>query len=390
MLLVPYFLNADKMAELSSVYNALMILLFVFEFGISMSFLRFYQIKKITFLINSLSQMGILLLLLLIVLASFSSTFFHLLNLDDFAVDKALFFLALAGQLSWIFAKNLLISIKNYRVIAGLAMSIFALRIAGFFYLKNIDILVIDEILLSMFIIPFALSFFFVITLNMQTIVKIQKEVLNLKLIKLFFVQLKHFGKFSIETYAIGMLYLLAGRYLIVFLSDTGNTEILADLGYAMTFLGIITIATTSFRTYFVAKFHLSDMKSINAHLGYYLGNIKKYSIAAIGISMLISLIIYLIKPAYLSANASIFAFILLSSYSLIFFLSMITLLSKTMNYNFLELKINAMRLIMVYAICHLFFLKNPIFGFVLINLVMLLGELYFASKILKRLNYVK
>ncbi|MBD3807062.1 MAG: hypothetical protein IE879_08360 [Sulfuricurvum sp.] len=195
--------------------------------------------------------------------------------------------------------------------------------------------------------------------------------------------------KFSLMTYIIGMLYVLAGRYLIIFLTEKNQLSLLADLGYAMTFLGIMTIVSTSFRTFFVSKFHLGDMHSIKIHLDNYLRKIKSLIFGVLLIAAFLSMIVYMIMPSYLSINAPFFVFILTASYGIIFLMSLVTFLSKTMNYNKLEIIINSIRLIMVVVITRFVFLYHPLMGFFLINLVILIGEMIFTKMILNRLHYV-
>ncbi|WP_294925789.1 hypothetical protein, partial [Sulfuricurvum sp.] len=206
---------------------------------------------------------------------------------------------------------------------------------------------------------------------------------------KVFFFYLKRLMKFSLMTYIIGMLYVLAGRYLIIFLTEKNQLSLLADLGYAMTFLGIMTIVSTSFRTFFVSKFHLGDMHSIKIHLDNYLRKIKSLIFGVLLIAAFLSMIVYMIMPSYLSINAPFFVFILTASYGIIFLMSLVTFLSKTMNYNKLEIIINSIRLIMVVVITRFVFLYHPLMGFFLINLVILIGEMIFTKMILNRLHYV-
>lgn len=387
MLFIPYFLNMTKMASFSSVYNALLLLLFFFEFGISISLLRFYQIKKSSYLINSVLQIIIFCLVLILAYSSLAELAMNFFNLN---VDTTLFFLAIILQLSWVFAKSNLLSLKGYRYILTLAISILLLRIYGFYALIDSGTFTINEIILSMFIIPFSLTFVYVVFGNIRNIVSIYKKQFGVRLLKIFLVQLMHFIKFSVATYFIGLLYVFASRYLIIYLTDSGNNEVLADMGYAMTFLGIITIASVSFRTYFISRFHLSDKESIYKHLNGLFEQVKPYAFIGLVIATGLSVIVYLIKPNYLTINSSIFVFISVITYFSIFLLSLITLLSRTMKCNLLELKINLLRLFLVIIICHTVLTNHPVIGFLLVNLVMLSFEFYFAKQIIKRINYVK
>lgn len=389
MLLVPYFLNIEKMAEFSSVYNALMLLLFVFEFGISMSFLRFYQIYKIVFLLNTILEMIILIGLFIAAFSPFGKILIDLFHLGQSELNAPLFFVALISQLGWIFSKNVLLAERRYRYILGMSISVLIFRIAMLFYLFFLESLTINAILMTMFIVPFIPVFFVLIINSYKIITSFEIKMDNLRINKVFFFYLKRLMKFSLMTYIIGMLYVLAGRYLIIFLTEKNQLSLLADLGYAMTFLGIMTIVSTSFRTFFVSKFHLGDMHSIKIHLDNYLRKIKSLIFGVLLIAAFLSMIVYMIMPSYLSINAPFFVFILTASYGIIFLMSLVTFLSKTMNYNKLEIIINSIRLIMVVVITRFVFLYHPLMGFFLINLVILIGEMIFTKMILNRLHYV-
>ncbi len=389
MLFIPYMLTMESMAEFSSVYNALLLLLGIFEFGIPISFLRFYQMYKITFLINAVLQLTILAGLIIIAFSPLGTLLIEGFHLEQSEMNIILFFIALITLLSWSFSRNILLAERRYTFILMLSIFIFIIRIASLVYLYYLETLRLNSILMSMFIIPFV-PVFYVLFANNIKIISTSNILSNYRRTKkIFFFYLKRFIKFSLMTFLIGVLYIFSGRYLIIYLTEQHQISLLADLGYAMTFLGIMTIASASFRTFFVSKFHLGDKKSIILHLNNYMKQINLLVIFAILIAALLSTTVYFIMPNYLSINAPIFVFIMTASYGIIFLMSLITFLSPTMNYNVLEITINAARLIIIVAITRFVFLKNPIFGFLLINLVLLIAELIFAKIILKRVHYV-
>lgn len=389
MLFIPYLLTMQTMAEFSSSYNALMLLLFVFEFGISMSFLRFFQLYKITFLINAMLQMIILIGLFLMLFSPFGKMIINFFHLGQYGLNIPLFFIALISQLGWIFSKNILLAESKYRYLLGISLSILAFRITLLCYLYTLHTLTINSILLTMFIIPFIAVFFTLLLSNYKTAISFEIKLNNPRIRKIFFKYVKRFIKFSLMTYIIGILYIFSSRYLIIYLTEKNQFSLLADLGYAMTFLGIMTIASTSFRTFFIAKFHLGDTIAINNHLDKYFSKIKFFSLLAVLIATLLSIIVYGIMPSYLSFHAPVFVFIMISSYGIIFLLSLITFLSRTMNYNMLEMTINIIRLILIILITHFLLINSPVVGFLLINLVLLTAEIIFAKIILKRLSHV-
>jgi hypothetical protein len=390
MLFVPYMLTMTSMAEFSSVYNALILLLGVFEFGIPVSFLRFYQMYKITFLINTILQMTILISLVITAFTPIGTLLLAGFHLEQSEMNVPLFFIALITQLSWSFSRNILLTERRFAFILILSGSIFLIRGVLLGYLYFLGSLSVNAILMSMFTLPFIPVFYILLTNSVKIITLSHIKTNYRRMKKIFLFYLKRFIKFSFLTFIIGILYVFSGRYLIIYLTEKHQISLLADLGYAMTFLGIMTIASASFRTFFVAKFHLGDRHSITLHLDRYIAQIKIYVLYAIIIAAFLSAGVYLIMPNYLSINAPIFVFIMTSAYGIIFLMSLITFLARTMNYNALEITINLIRLIMTVIITRFVFLENPLLGFLLINLVLLSGELIFAKIILKRLRYAQ
>lgn len=389
MLYIPFLLNVEKMAQLSIIYNAMLTLVFIFELGISVAFLRFYQIKKNVLIISSVIQLLLVLILITLGNTYLGGGLFSLLNFGDSGPSKEIFFFAVICQLSWIFAKNILLSLKYYEYILILSVSVFMMRICSLYLLDtgNIDI-DIENILIASFIVPFIPVAMVTIISNIKNIITIRIEYLSIRSIKIFSQQTIRFLKFSLFTYTIGLLYVLTSRYLMLYLSENGNDAIIADLGYAMTFLGVITIFSVSFRTYYISIFKRNDKNSIHIYLDNYLKKIKILATFGVFISVAISIVFLLVKPEYLSINSAIFLLINLISSSLVLLFSLITFLARTMNYNSLELKINIVRLLLVCITCHSIIPIYPVFGFLIINLIIVLAEIYFSKIVLKNLKY--
>ena len=387
MIYIPFLLNIDEMADLSILYNAMLILMYLIELGITVSFLRFYQIKKHVLIINSIIQL--LLIAFLIILGStyLGGELFGWLNIANLDTSKELFFLSIICQLSWIFAKNILLTLKHYEYILLFSLSILIVRIIGI-YLLDAENINIKNILITFFIIPFIPAALFTIINNLKNIISIRIQYLSMRIINIFLRQSMQFLKFSLFAYIIGLLYILSNRYIILYLSESGQNEMIADLGYAMSFMGIITVFSLSFRTYYISIFKFSDINSINKYLDNYLKKIKVFAFFGILISFGIVTFFLLVKPEYLSINSVIFLLIKLISAGLVLLFSLITFLARTMNFNRLELKINLVRFFLVCGACHSIIPLYPIFGFIIINLIIVLVEIYFSKIVLRKLKY--
>ena len=197
---------------------------------------------------------------------------------------------------------------------------------------------------------------------------------------------MKQFILFSALTYIINGLYIYTNRYAIIYMVDEKMTTTLAELGYAMSFGGLIMIFISSLRSYFLSKFNVSEMDAVMAHIR----RLKQYRwyvlLGGVAVSALFAGIVYLIKPAYLSVDSPVYVFILIYASILVAYMSLFSLLSKTFNFNMLELKLNAIRLILVIVLVRLLFGEHPIVGFAAINMVIVGVEAYFARTVLRRI----
>jgi hypothetical protein len=387
--LVPYVLNTNLLANYTSGNQVLLLLSFIFEFGLSISFLRFYRIDKRTKYVNSVIQY-ILFIFLLIVGFFFSGSINKLFNLDELPINSELLYFLVISQLGWIFIKNWMLAANQSKMQMIHAISVFILRmifLGHLFYLKTFSV---STLFLETLLYPFIPAFLHLLYVNTKTIIEgiplVRKSGYNI--FNIFFKKLSEYLKFSILTYISGFIYLFTGRYFIVYLTGKNNI-ILADMGYSMVFLGIILVFYTSIRNYLIARLSKNRTEFINA----YIKNLKNLNIYIIIGSFLLSLLlaytVYLVKPHYLTFNAVIFSFILFFTRFYIIYIGLFTLLSKTMDYNKLEVTLNVIRLLLVIVITHTLLLKNVVIGFILINFSQLLVEIIFARILLKRIRYV-
>jgi len=385
-LLIPYKLNTEGLADFSAAFNIIILLIFVFEFGLSISYLRFNQIYKISDKINSALQ--ILIFCLLIILSqTFLGTYTDVVfGTQSVGIEQEYIYLSIFALLTWIFFKNTMLARKRIKFIVFNSFVILFARLAGLLYIFLNDMPIeLNNIFLYLFVLPYLL----VIVLNMKENIVIlaqnSTDFKNSRSWKIFFKRAKQFIAFSALTYIINGLYVYTSRYAIVYLADNEMKSILAEIGYALTFGGLILIFIGSLRTYFISKFNISNTDEISKYIDMLLGYKIKFLLLGFVVSVLVSGLVYLIKPSYLTIDSVIYVFILIYSSVIVAYLSLFTLLSKTFNFNKLELILNIIRLSLVIVSVHLIFAKFPIIGFVIINLIIILVELYFARTVVKR-----
>ncbi len=386
-LLIPYKLNIESMAGFSAAFNIIMMLIFVFEFGLTVSYLRFNQIYRISDQINALIQIFIFIFLFILsqsVLGHYTDIFFGVQNLG---ITQEFIYLSIFALLSWIFFKTTLLAKKRIKFIIVNSFLILFVRVAFLiyilFFVNDIDL---DLIYLYLFILPFAMVISLNLKYNLEFLYKCKEKIKTKRFKRIFLKRVKQFLIFSALTYIINGLYIYTNRYVIIYMVDEKMTTTLAEIGYAMSFGGLIMIFISSLRSYFLSKFNISQMKEVLNHINTLLRYKWYVLLGGVIVSFLIAWIVEVIKPSYLSINSSIYVFILIYSSIVIAYLSLFSLLSKTFNFNMLELKLNIIRLIAVIIIVHMLFAGYPILGFILVNTAIISVELYFARVVVKKI----
>ena len=386
-LVIPYKLNLEAMADFSATLNIVMILALVFEFGLATSYLRFNQLYKSTQYINAYFQVFIFILLLL-----FYSTFLGdylgvFLGLENVTLSHEYVYLSIFAILSWMFFKNVYLSNKKIKFILFNAIALLLIRVGFLIFIFMRDAVPsLDEIFLYLFISPFVLIAFFNIKHNVIYLLESFYKMREKRNISIFIKRFKKIIIFSAFSYVIGTLYVYTSRYVLVYLTENNMTELLAELGYAFSFGGLIMVFMVSMRLYFISKFNISDIEVIKIYIKKI--NYYKYHffIASILFSLAISVAVWLIKPEYLSIRSVYFLFMLIFSYSSIMYFSMITLLSKTFDFNKLELVLNVIRLVLVMFSVHLFMKTSPLIGFAFFSANMVIIEFIFARIVLNKI----
>ncbi|RUM65256.1 MAG: hypothetical protein DSZ05_06505 [Sulfurospirillum sp.] len=317
-------------------------------------------------------------------LGKYADLFFGVHNLG---ISQLYIYLSIFALLSWIFYKTTLLAKKRVKFIIVHSFIILGVRVAFLLYiLFGAETIDLDLIYLDLFIVPFALVILFNMKYNFSFLASCKEKVKHPAFRHLFLRRMKQFILFSALTYIINGLYIYTNRYAIIYMVDEKMTTTLAELGYAMSFGGLIMIFISSLRSYFLSKFNVSEMDAVMAHIR----RLKQYRwyvlLGGVAVSALFAGIVYLIKPAYLSVDSPVYVFILIYASILVAYMSLFSLLSKTFNFNMLELKLNAIRLILVIVLVRLLFGEHPIVGFAAINMVIVGVEAYFARTVLRRI----
>ena len=388
VLLVPYKLNLESMADFSASLNIVMMLSFVFEFGVVTSYLRYNQLYGVTKYINAYFQIAIFLLMFFVsgsFLGGYIDGFFGAGNIT---LKNSFVYLSSFAVLSWVFFKNIFLANKKINMIFINGVILTLVRIGFLTYiLSSSDSFSMNDIYLYLFILPFVFIIFFNLKYDFEAFKESFSFSKNKIDRKIFLKRSKQIVIFALTTYVISVLYVYTSRYAIIYLTKFDAIKFIAELGYATSFGGMIIVFSVSIRSYLISKFNISNTKEIKDYIKMMASYKFKFIVASILFSSLLALMVYLIKPNYLSFDTVIFVFVLVQAYLTSAYLGMFSLLSKTFNFNNLELKLNLIRLALVIFWVHLLLLDYPIIGFIGLNLSMVLVEAFFAKIVLDRVD---
>jgi hypothetical protein len=386
-LLIPYKLHLETMADFSAAFNIIMLLSFVFEFGIVTSFLRHNQIYQISKYINAFLHLVVFILMVILANSTLGGMLDKAFGIGSIDIKQEYIYLSALSILMWVFFKNNLLAAKNIRFIIINSFIILFIRVGFLLYIflskESIDL---NHIYLYLFITPFLFMLALSLKENISYMIEATRRIYHdRRYITIMIKRFKQFILFSGMTYIITILYVYAGRYPIVYVTEHNMTVLMAELGYAFSFFGLVLVFITSIRSYLISKFNISDMDAIMIYVEKIRSVRVKFLLGALVASAMVAYMVYWIKPSYLSDRSVVFVFILILSYMLIAYFSLITLLSKTFNFNNLELKLNILRLLLVFLSVYLIFGRYPIVGFIMINISMVGVEFIFAQKVLQK-----
>jgi len=386
LLFVPYKLNLESMAQFTAILNISFMLSFVFEFGVVTSFLRFNQLYGITKYINAYMQIIVFFLMFIAATTLLGYPIDKFLGIDSLNIGKEYVYLVAFAVLSWVFFKNIFLSNKKTEFIFFNALILTVIRVVVLVVIMiNSNKFSMQELYLYLFILPFIVVMFFNLKNIFDYFIDSLKYISNKGVRGVFLKKFKTISFFAITTYMISILFVYASRYPVIYLTKESVTKTLAEIGYATTIGGMIIIFSVSIRSYFISKFNISNTDEIKKYINKMFSYRYKFLLITLLFATLVSAIIYFIKPNYLSFDTVVYVFILVVSYAFSSYLGMFSLLSKTFNFNKLELILNVIRLLLVIFWTNIFLKEHPIAGYTGLNFSMVVVEFIFAKIVLNR-----
>ena len=304
---------------------------------------------------------------------------FLLLKMPDLSLTERLCF-ALSVIVSSIFLYNKGANIqqKQFRYMLWVSLSAFLLRIAALAYITLTQTEGNALLLLLIFVFPF------VVDIKDYTL----RVIRNVRPKQIEKPMLAEFATYSLKVWLTGVLFIIADKMFLICTKnqDKGFT---AALAFASGFIGMIYIFKSTFYNFYLSKFSRDNVEEIRV----YVQKLLRYGLPYFGAILFIALC-SAACVSYIYADMGSYTwkvlFILLIQTGTICYLGMFTLLAKTLNYLNLEVGLNILRILLIWAICNLWTGSNMLVWYGVTQFLLMTPEIIISAFILGKLNYKK
>ena len=151
----------------------------------------------------------------------------------------------------------------------------------------------------------------------------------------------------------------------------------------------MIYIFKSTFYNFYLSKFSRDNVEEIRV----YVQKLLRYGLPYFGVILFIALC-SAACVSYIYADMGSYTwkvlFILLIQTGTICYLGMFTLLAKTLNYLNLEVGLNIVRILLIWAICNLWTGSNMLVWYGVTQFLLMTPEIIISAFILGKLNYTK
>jgi len=377
--ILPYLLTREDYSHFVFAFQLALVLSTFLEFGISTSLLREYVTNRYRALrFALLAELFLLTAIGVLLLAPASYTE---LLLDTTRSAKAVL---IAGVVSvvWIFNRARLVAEKRFEQILFRSFLIAALRGAGIAAIALAEArgdqpFSLNSLILLLLIAPFLPELLLRSVGMLRDLFHLQKER------QLYFNRREVLPLilFSLSNYCVSALYVFASRYLFLHAEELHQTQLLVDLGYAGSFVGVVTILNTTLRSYYIGSLSGDDSGALKEYVqrvkakgkGFFLFNIA----AAIGAGVLVGAL----GSSTVSTASIWYAVIVVFSSGAVLYFGMITLLAKTLQQQWSEIGNNILRALLVVVVVRLLLPVSPLFTVVATNGLLIVGEAVLAVR---------
>ena len=304
---------------------------------------------------------------------------FLLLKLPDLSFsERVCFALSVIVSCIFLYNKGANIQQKQYRYMLMVSLSAFILRMAALAYIALTRTEASALLLLLIFVFPFVVDI-------KDYMLRVMHNVRPKQIKKPLLAQ---FATYSLKVWLTGVLFIVAEK---MFLISTKNQDkgFTAALAFASGFIGMIYIFKSTFYNFYLAKFSRDNMKEIRV----YVQKLLRYGLPYFGIILFVALCATTCVR-YIYADMGDYTwkvlFVLLIQTGTICYLGMFTLLSKTLNYLNLEVGLNILRILLIWAVCNLWTGNNMLVWYGVTQFLLMTPEIIITAFILGKLNYKK
>ena len=376
-ILSPFLLEKDTYERFIYSFQTMLYVASVSTLGFVPTLLRYYKYDKQKYQDYFLYCISVIYILLLIVGFFPKNPLSCFLHIEDYSFSAHLvFYLSSITILLFVFNRALLTAEAKYMVLVKTILSICVIRVLAMLFIKAVNITSDAMVMFCICVIPMMWEFL----IYGKNVAKI-KWYFNYREFKSFIV-------FAFMTSIIGIIFVTSGRLYLLELKSNNSFNV-PIISYVYGMLGIVTIFNTTFSPYFIGKLDARNLHQIDA----YIYKIKLFTIPYLLFVVLLTcgifMFVYLCYP-YNSSIAAIYAAVASVSSSLIAYVGLLTLLTKTFNLLKMQLCVNGTCLIVTFLYVRYIPCIDSIYAYVLLVIIQLVFELFVAIFVLYKIKRVK
>ena len=376
---LPIILQPELYTRFVYVFQMVFFLTTLFQFGIVVGLYKFYDKNKDD--IFNVYYSLVLFINTILILLSFNvdNIVSKYLKLNDFSIQESvLFYMSVIVLGIFLFNKGKNVIEKSFKYMLVISANVFIYRIIVICILSIYKVESLSLILFLVFILPFVRDI-------RDYIVSTFHYVRPFKL-KLRF--LKSFVSFIIKVWITGILYTISDKIFLI--STKGlNSDLTTAISFSSGFVGIISIFTSSFSNFFLAKFSTNNINDI----ANYVNRLKRFSpvyfLSLVLLDLIASVFIYY-SYSQLANFTALITFITLLRMGLISYLGLFTLLGKILNLLRIEIFLNIFRIVVIYCLCNFWHPENYILWYTIVVFTVPFPELLFTFIIFYKINKMK
>lgn len=368
--LSPYILERTIYEEFIFSFQTILYVTSISTLGFVPTLLRYYKYNKDKYMSYFLHCITMVFIILVVCGFFPSNPFSRFLHIDNYSfINHLVFYLSAISILLYVFNRAILTASEDYNTLVKTILLISTLRIVGLILVSMLNVKANYCVLLLVCVIPMVWEYFFYCN-------QISKFKRAFKL-----EDFKDFIVFAFMTSIIGVIYVTTDRLYLLELKSLNSPNV-PILSYVYGMLGIIAIFNTTFTSYFIGKLDGRNPTQISN----YIKKIKSLTIPYLLFSLLSGLglffFVYLLYP-YNCKLAGIYVFITAISSSIIAYVGLISLMTKTFNLLKMQLCVNSTNLVITLLLLKFVPNVDNVCFYVLISVVHILCELYVAGYVL-------